>query len=162
MQCNQQSGEKIKEYLAELRQLAATHCSFANHLDEALCDRLVCGLTNENLQKRLLSEEDLDLKRALKIAQGMEAASKNTQMLRDNSSASVRSGSHDDFSKSAVQMKEEEIVDRVGRYSRPRETNVPGKKCYWCGRSDHLAHGCIHKDTVCHNCNKRGHLARVC
>ena len=72
----------------------------------------------------------------------------------------MRSGSHDDFSKSAVQMKEEEI-DRVGSYSRPQETNVPGKKCYRCGRSNHLAHSCVHKDTVCHNCNKRGHLARV-
>ena len=154
---NQQSGETIGEYLAELRRLA-THCSFDNHVDEALRDHLVSGLTSENIQKRLLSEEDL---RALELAQGMEAASRNTQMLRDNSSASVRSGSHDDFSKSAVQMKEEEI-DRIGRYSRPRETNVPGKKCYRCGRSDHLAHSCIHKDTVCHNCNKRGHLARVC
>ena len=96
---NQQSGETIGEYLAELRRLA-THCSFDIHLDEALRDRLVyyyyyyqlyqlgtggrsqvSGLTSENIQKRLLSEEDLDLKRALELAQGMEAASRNTQML---------------------------------------------------------------------------------
>ena len=75
-------------------------------------------------------------------------------MLQDNnSSVSGRSGSHDDLSNSVVQMKEEEI-DRIGRYSRPRETSLSGKKCYRCGRSDHFAHSCVHKDTVCRNCNK--------
>ena len=73
-------AKTVGEYLAEFRQLA-THCSFDNHLDEALRDRLLYGLMSKNIQKCLLSEEDLDLKRALEIAQGMEAASKNTQML---------------------------------------------------------------------------------
>ena len=40
------------EYVAELRHLA-THCNFGAYLDEALRDRLVCGLRNENTQKRL-------------------------------------------------------------------------------------------------------------
>ena len=105
---------------------------------------------SENIQKRLLSEEGLDLKCALEIAQEMEAASKNAQILQDNnSSVSRRSGSHDDFSNSVVHMKEE--TDRVGKYSRPQETSLSGKKCYRCGRSDHFAHSCVHKDTVCHN-----------
>ena len=25
-----------------------------------------------------------------------------------------------------------------------------------------MAHDCVHKDSVCHNCKKSGHLARVC
>ena len=73
----------------------------------------------------------------------------------------MRSGTHDDLLKSVVQMKEEE-TDRVARYSRSRGTNVPGKKYYRCGRTNHLAHSCVHKDNVCHNCNKRGYLTRVC
>ena len=39
----QAEGESIKEYMAELRRLT-THCEFGAFLDEALRDRLVCGL----------------------------------------------------------------------------------------------------------------------
>jgi len=71
------------------------------------------------------------------------------------------SGSCGSASNSVAQMEEEEI-DRFGRYSRPQGAGEPGKKCYKCGRNDHLAHNCIHKDTVCHNCKKLGRLAKVC
>ena len=77
---NQQNGGTISEYIAELRKLAL-HCEFGDYLDQALRDRLVCGLLSDSIQKRLLAEADLTLTRALSISQGMEAASKNTQSL---------------------------------------------------------------------------------
>ena len=44
---NQEPGESIADYVAELRRLS-THCNFeAAQLEEALRDRLVCGLRNE-------------------------------------------------------------------------------------------------------------------
>lgn len=48
----QASGESVTEYKTELRSLAA-HCQFGNYLDEALRDRLVCGIHNMGIQKRL-------------------------------------------------------------------------------------------------------------
>ena len=45
---SQAMGESIMEYLAELRCLSA-HCSFGDHLEETLRDRLVCGLRSENI-----------------------------------------------------------------------------------------------------------------
>ena len=42
----------------------------------ALRDQLVCGLRNKAIQKRLLTEADLDLKQALEISKAMEAATK--------------------------------------------------------------------------------------
>ncbi len=50
---NQQSGETIADYIATLRKLAL-HCEFEEYLDQALQDRLVCGLLSEHIQKRLL------------------------------------------------------------------------------------------------------------
>ena len=44
------SGESISEYVAELRRLA-THCEFADYLQQALRDRFVCGIQHENTQK---------------------------------------------------------------------------------------------------------------
>ncbi len=71
---DQAEGESIAEYVAKLRRLSRT-CEFgAEYLSEALRDRLVCGIRNGSVQKRLLTEADLTLKRAMKIAQGMEAA----------------------------------------------------------------------------------------
>ena len=70
--------ESIAEYVAELRRLA-TDCEFGDYLGEALRDRLVCGTRSSSVQKRLLSEADLTFKRALEIAQAMEAAESNVK-----------------------------------------------------------------------------------
>ena len=45
-------------------------------LHKALRDRLVCGLRNDTTQKRLLSEADLTLAKAVQIASSMESAEK--------------------------------------------------------------------------------------
>ena len=83
---DQAAGETIAEYVAELRRLS-THCDFGDTLNDALRDRLVCGLRYESVQKRLLSEPDLTFKRALEIAQSLEAADKNAKALKGTESA---------------------------------------------------------------------------
>ena len=70
---NQESGEKVADYLAELRRLAAT-CEFKTFLGEALRDKFVCGLSSEGIQRRLLIEASLTLEKAFELAQGMESA----------------------------------------------------------------------------------------
>ena len=81
---NQREGESIAQYIAELRKLSE-HCNFREFLDQALRDRLVCGLTSEATQKRLLEEKDLTLAKAQEIAVGMEAAAKQTNELQVSS-----------------------------------------------------------------------------
>ena len=65
--------ESVSDYTTVLRKLSE-HCKFETFLDTALRDRLVCGLRNESAQKWLLAETDLTLKKAIEIAQAMEAA----------------------------------------------------------------------------------------
>ena len=72
---NQLEGETVSAYLAELRKLSL-YCEFGTNLDDSLRDRLVCGLHNELIQKRLLSEPSLSLAKATEIALAMEAAAK--------------------------------------------------------------------------------------
>lgn len=45
----QAPGECLSDYVAELRRLA-THCECGAYLNEALCDRLVCGIWSEGTQ----------------------------------------------------------------------------------------------------------------
>ena len=140
-------GKSVTADVAELCCLAST-CAFGEYLDQALRDRLVCSLRSESIQRSLLSVADLDLARAVKVAQGMEAAHKNTQTLK---SPELQVGK----------------LEKIQQPRRILETSKPdghagSKPCYHCGRMGHLPRACGFKEVVCHKCHKRGHLAKVC
>ena len=63
-----QPGESVADYTAELRKIAE-HCSFGNTLEDMLRDRIVCGISDPQLQRRLLAESELTYKTAFEIAQ---------------------------------------------------------------------------------------------
>ena len=69
----------------------SSHCQFKDHLDEALRDRLVCGLRSEASQKKLVTESELTFQRALEIAQGMEMATAKVQPCLRGQRLSTRS-----------------------------------------------------------------------
>ena len=73
--CIQLEGESVSTFAAKLKHLAST-CNFGTHLNEALRDRLVCGLRNKEIQKKLLTEER-NFNEALKKALGAEATEKD-------------------------------------------------------------------------------------
>jgi hypothetical protein len=59
-------GESANEYLEHLRKLSK-YCEFNAFLINALRDKIVCGLRNVHIQKRLLSESELTLTKTAKI-----------------------------------------------------------------------------------------------
>ena len=63
----QQAGETVANYVAALRK-AAEFCDYGDSLSEMLRDRLVCGITDTSVQKRLLAEKDLTLDKAVSLA----------------------------------------------------------------------------------------------
>ena len=65
----QLQGESLADYLAKLQKLAS-RCKFGAILEEALWDRLVCGIRDHSMQLRLLAEFDLSLKKALSSYKG--------------------------------------------------------------------------------------------
>lgn len=77
---SQHDGETVTQYLAELRKLAE-YCDFGANLNDSLRDRFVCGLKAENIQKRLLSEAQLTLTKALEMAVAMETGTKDATEL---------------------------------------------------------------------------------
>ena len=77
----------MADYLAALRHLAE-HCNYKYSLEKMLRDRLVWGINDVVVQKKLLQENDsLALMRALTVAQGAETADKNLK--RNESSPQV-------------------------------------------------------------------------
>ena len=47
-------------------------------LEKMLRDRLVCGVNDERIQRRLLAESQLEFKKTMELATAMETADKNT------------------------------------------------------------------------------------
>ncbi|CAB4018404.1 Hypothetical predicted protein, partial [Paramuricea clavata] len=71
---NQGQDESIEAYIAALRTLAKT-CGFCECLaDSLLRDRIVLGIHNNSLRKRLLQERNLDLKKCIDLCRSSEAA----------------------------------------------------------------------------------------
>ena len=134
----QNHGESVAEFVAEVRRLAA-RCSFGNYLDEALRDRIVCGLNSEAMQKHLLTENDLTLPKT--IAQSMETAQKDAKALQA----------------SPPELTVDRAVDAIK--STTEHSDAP---CPRCGKYGHTAIVCNHRSVTCHKCGKKGHLARVC
>ena len=75
-----QPGESIATFVAQLRQLSQK-CGFKD-LDDQLRDRLVCGIGDQEIQKRLLSESTLDFAKAKDMAIAMESANRFTKDLK--------------------------------------------------------------------------------
>eukprot|EP00731_Ephydatia_muelleri_P006059 Em0003g307a len=128
---DQTAEESISEFLVELRRLAA-HCEFGQFLDEALRDRLVCGLRNDAIQKRLLSEADVTLAKAVQIASSMESAEKKEQSLQLN-------------------------VTKPGAICQVR---VSCNRCNSTDHSVRECR--IKDSVVCFRCKKKGHIVRAC
>ena len=135
------SGESVADFLAELRALA-TNCNYGDTLDMMLRDRFVCGIENKSMQKKMLTESHLTLKKALEIALSGEAAEKDTHLLEGASQ-----------SQQIHKVKSSE----GGPHQFPE--NIP---CLRCGGRDHHPRQCKFKEAICHYCRKKGHIKRVC
>ena len=72
----QKEGETVSQFVAELRRLSE-HCDFKATLDDMLRDRIVCGVRNSSVQRRLLAESGLTFKKAFELVQSAESAEKN-------------------------------------------------------------------------------------
>ena len=133
-------GETVSAYVNFLRQLAK-NCEFENSLDDMLRDRLVCGINNEHIQKRLFAEPKLTFQKALQIALSEEAATKQTSDIHGNVSARV------------------DVVRTTSQQKAPQKSRIP---CYRCLGTSHSHEQCRFKESVCHFCSKKGHIQRAC
>ena len=140
-QRSQKTGESIADFVADLRRLSIK-CEFGEFLYQALRDRFVCGVKSESLQKKLLTEADLTIKRAQEIGQSMESAERSARDLKVDTTP---------------RMMEPESVN----LATSTRTPVSREPCYRCGRR-HDASFCKFKEATCHRCGKQGHIAPVC
>ena len=141
---NRNEDEGIAAYVAELRKLTE-HCNFGETLPEMLRDRLVCGINNKKIQRRLLAERELTLKKAEEITLGEELAAKHVVDIQSDTTPS---------SVNQVDTKDKNGI-------KDAKDHRPDSECYRCGEK-HEASACRFKDTQCFKCGRRGHISKVC
>ena len=139
----QQPGETIPMYLAELKRLSE-NCEFGTNLNELLRDRIVCGTSDTKIQRRLLAEPKLTLKRALDLAIAIETSEKDVLNLQQGN------------------LQNENVIHKVEDTANKDPMGpTPVSKCSRCdGR--HSATDCRFKEAKCHACGKVGHISRAC
>ncbi|UYV78194.1 K02A2.6-like [Cordylochernes scorpioides] len=142
-------GEKISTYIAELKKMAE-YCKFGSTIDEAIRDRLIAGIEDDNIQRKLLGEGDsLTLHRAIEIALALEAAAQDAKDLQSQ--------------------RNPEVVKKIKQGNWRFKPSTTGKftrsesyTCIRCGSKDHKQDKCPHLKAKCFNCGKIGHLGRSC
>ena len=159
---NQNEGETIATYMAELRKLA-DKCEFGAYLSAALRDRLVCGIRSEVTQRRLLAEEGLTLDKAYSTAHSMEAAR-------------IRAGELQSTSSSGPAMSTDTV--QYMQYHKPNHRpshiqSAPAARkatqftpstssCWRCGKGNHTQEKCFYRRQRCNMCGQTGHIRKMC
>ena len=154
----QESHESIDVYATALRALAAT-CEFGALKDEMIRDRLVCGITENSVRRKLLQEPKLSLEKCLDICRSAEATSAHLKAISGQSTST------------------DKPVDTVNTLDKRRKSKTPPKRrskgpkqpvpepkedllkcCKHCGRS-HIKQRfkCPAFGKVCSACNKPNH-----
>ena len=137
--------------MAALQRLAE-HCVCGEMLEEMLHDRLVCGINNGAIQRRLLAESDLTLAKAIAVAQAAKVADTEVKEIQ-SSIAGVSLVSTTD---------NKDVHKCTSEYPAKTKNNANrGTDCYRCG-AKHNPDQCHFKSMNCHACGKLGHIAKVC
>ncbi|KAJ7335354.1 hypothetical protein JRQ81_013295 [Phrynocephalus forsythii] len=158
---NQQPEESVTDYVIALRQ-AARHCNFTD-LEEALRDRLVCGLKCERTQRSLLARKEMDFKTAYEEVWAIEVSQKFTREIRQRETVSAAPPwKLESDNQQHLRMKEEgEGVMQVIHQRTQRVRLPPGNACARCGGL-HQRKACPFQKARCYQCSQLGHLACVC
>ncbi|UYV79773.1 K02A2.6-like [Cordylochernes scorpioides] len=135
----QKENEPVGKFVLRLKS-QADNCKFTD-INENLCDQFVSGCFDEATLKRLLSEPFLTFDSAINIANSVEAAKSQVNLMKNPG--------HDI----------DKLKARSKNFKFPCKYNNP---CKICGKSNHDTKLCKFKNAQCYICNKKGHIAPVC
>lgn len=142
------TNESVADYVAVVRQLTE-FCEFGDTVDNMIRDRLVCGINDDRIQRRLLAEPKLDFAKALQLALAMESAALDSKKLSISAPAQP------------VYYESSPSTSNAPRQPSTAPSSRFSVVCWRCG-GQHYAPSCKFREAVCNFCKKRGHIAKVC
>ncbi|KAL7307755.1 hypothetical protein TKK_0000427 [Trichogramma kaykai] len=153
-QARQEQSESVAEFAARLKKLSI-HCNYKEQ-KKALRDQLVCGIKDFDTKVELFKVKELTFDDALTLAVAHERAVKN-----------AAKSTYPTDEKQSKLFKLKSAQNNTG-HARNQESKRREYKegqadvtCSCCGKKNHRAANCIHRNKECKICHRKGHLAAV-
>ncbi|XP_028415809.1 uncharacterized protein K02A2.6-like [Dendronephthya gigantea] len=148
----QEQNETIDEYVTSLRSLVET-CEFQSLKDDLIRDRIVCGIRDNGVRRKLLQESKLTLERCVDVCRAAEAT-KN--QLKDIANVQGAESPNDSVYKTDTQNQH-----KANKWD-SRKTR-DGKGCKYCGKQhENIKEKCPAFGKICARCGKQNHFAAKC
>lgn len=157
---NQERGETFDSFLLDLKKLVK-NCGYQDK-DRMIRDRIVMGINDDSLRKKLLEKDDLDLKKCIEMARSAEVTHKRAN----------------DMQKHTTQANVDAVQSRSNKRNKPFGTNSSNKSnnqskgfdnkksgnkiaCKFC-KSVHEYGKCPAFGKRCNNCSGLNHFSVAC
>ncbi|KAK9519969.1 hypothetical protein VZT92_022659 [Zoarces viviparus] len=142
----QRPGEKAETFIRALYELAE-HCDFGASRDENIRDRIVVGILDKDVSRRLQLTKDLTLALTIETVRQSEEVASQVSMQGETSGA--------------IQEVTHKRSKYPSHYGKPKGGNKG--QCGQCGKAWHSKdENCPARKSTCNTCNKVGHWSRVC
>ncbi|UYV82346.1 K02A2.6-like, partial [Cordylochernes scorpioides] len=143
---NQEENEGIDSYTNRLRGLASS-CEYDILTEELIRDRIVLGIKDNRVRKKLLMEPKLNLSLAIDICRTAEVTEQQITKLTGQESEDVKWNRKYERKKEATKATNETFEDIIN--------------CHYCG-SKHRKASCPAYGKICTWCNRKNHFSKVC
>ena len=178
--------ESSEQYIMELYTLAAT-CNYGALENEMLRDRLVVGIRDSALSKKLQLDANLTLEKAKTSIRQHEAVQEQQSLLSGTKSPSLDAVRPDDRSRQRDRREPQQSGHRAHHQSggawsgEPQQSghrahhqsggawsgggsrrNTSQKHCMRCGKEPHPRNMCPARYATCLKCGKKGHYGAQC
>lgn len=151
--CKQEEGESVENFITRLREKANT-CEYGTLKDELIRDKIVLGVANDDIRRRLLREKGLTLPGAIEMCRAFEVTDLRMRAMESEIPRVV------------------DAVNAVGRQpfrpNQSRQNNPPrlpteSTACRYCGNA-HVRgrEHCPAYRKQCKACGINNHFAKVC
>ena len=136
--CCQAEAESFDSYLSKLRKLSKT-CEYGALTDSLIKDRIVVGVRDNGLRKRLLQEDGLNLQKCIDMGRATESTTARVKTITGGGQAEEVN---------FVKKKKSEMRKKCkycGKSCEKGKCPAFGKKCSLCGKLNHFASECQSK-----------------
>ena len=163
---NQEANESIDSYVAALNSLAKS-CDYGTLQDTLIRDRIVIGIHNNSVRKRLLQESKLTLKSCMDICRASEATAQQvkemSQGVEEVQLAQGNSKKHSVKSSGTSDMSYKRKVRSTSSSASSKSTDSESILCKFCGKK-HIKskEKCPAWGRKCAKCGQLNHFAAKC
>ena len=151
---SQEQTESIDTYITTLRALAKT-CEFGTLKDDLIRDRIVCGVREKGIRRKLLQESGLTLSKCVDICRANKATA---AQLKD-----MAPGQTTEQEANAVNQNESSKKPKTPKENGKDPKDQLSAECKFCGnKHERKRDKCPAYEKTCSSCGKANHFAAKC